>query len=228
MTMYGYARVSSKDQNLNRQLDALSAVGVSEESVFVDHLSGRNFDRPGYRSLVERLQPGDVLVVKSIDRLGRNYDEILGQWRLLTKQRSIDIVVLDMPLLDTRSTSGHGVTGKLIADIVLELLSYVAHVERDNIRQRQAGGDRGGACAWRQAGTPGAGRARRVRCGAPHVGRRLFEQPTSGGIAGGFAYDVLEVGEAAARGRHNLAQIDAFIARIVSFANTDFGCWQII
>ena len=121
MTMYGYARVSSKDQNLNRQLDALSAVGVSEESVFVDYLSGRNFDRPGYRSLVERLQPGDVLVVKSIDRLGRNYDEILGQWRLLTKQRSIDIVVLDMPLLDTRSTSGHGVTGKLIADIVLEL-----------------------------------------------------------------------------------------------------------
>ena len=79
MTMYGYARVSSKDQNLNRQLDALSAVGVSEESVFVDYLSGSNFDRPGYRSLVERLQPGDVLVVKSIDRLGRNYDEILGQ-----------------------------------------------------------------------------------------------------------------------------------------------------
>ena len=110
MTMYGYARVSSKDQNLNRQLDALSAVGVSEESVFVDYLSGRNFDRPGYQSLVERLQPGDVLVVKSIDRLGRNYDEILGQWRLLTKQRSIDIVVLDMPLLDTRSASGHGVT----------------------------------------------------------------------------------------------------------------------
>lgn len=205
MTMYGYARVSSKDQNLNRQLDALSAVGVSEESVFVDHLSGRNFDRPGYRSLVERLQPGDVLVVKSIDRLGRNYDEILGQWRLLTKQRSIDIVVLDMPLLDTRSTSGHGVTGKLIADIVLELLSYVAHVERDNIRQRQAEGDCGSTCARRQAGTPGAGRARRVRCGAPQVGRRLFEQPTSGGIAGSFAYDILEVGEATTRGRHNLA-----------------------
>ena len=101
MTMYGYARVSSKDQNLNRQLDALFAIGVSEESVFVDYLSGRNFDRPGYQSLLERLQPGDVLVVKSIDRLGRNYDEILGQWRLLTKQRSIDIVVLDMPLLDT-------------------------------------------------------------------------------------------------------------------------------
>lgn len=154
MTMYGYARVSSKDQNLNRQLDALSAVGVSEESVFVDHLSGRNFDRPGYRSLVERLQPGDVLVVKSIDRLGRNYDEILGQWRLLTKQRSIDIVVLDMPLLDTRSTSGRGVTGKLIADIVLELLSYVAHVERDNIRQRQAEGI-------------AAARARGVKLGRP-------------------------------------------------------------
>ena len=131
MTMYGYARVSSKDQNLNRQLDALSAVGVSEESVFVDYLSGRNFDRPGYRSLVERLQPGDVLVVKSID-----------------------IVVLDMPLLDTRSTSGHGVTGKLIADIVLELLSYVAHVERDNIRQRQAEGI-------------AAARARGVKLGRP-------------------------------------------------------------
>ena len=154
MTMYGYARVSSKDQNLNRQIDALSAVGVSGEAVFVDYLSGRTFDRPGYRSLLERLQPGDVLMVKSIDRLGRNYDEILGQWRLLTKQRSVDIVVLDMPLLDTRSTSGHGVTGKLIADIVLELLSYVAHVERDNIRQRQAEGI-------------AAARARGVKLGRP-------------------------------------------------------------
>ena len=154
MTMYGYARVSSKDQNLNRQIDALSAAGVSGEAVFIDYLSGRTFDRPGYQSLLERLQPGDVLVVKSIDRLGRNYDEILGQWRLLTKQRSIDIVVLDMPLLDTRSTSGHGVTGKLIADIVLELLSYVAHVERDNIRQRQAEGI-------------AAARARGVRLGRP-------------------------------------------------------------
>lgn len=124
------------------------------EAVFIDYLSGRTFDRPGYQSLLERLQPGDVLVVKSIDRLGRNYDEILGQWRLLTKQRSIDIVVLDMPLLDTRSTSGHGVTGKLIADIVLELLSYVAHVERDNIRQRQAEGI-------------AAARARGVRLGRP-------------------------------------------------------------
>ena len=138
MTMYGYARVSSKDQNLNRQLDALSAVGVSEEYVFVDYLSGRNFDRPGYRSLVERLQPGDVLVVKSIDRLGRNYDEILGQWRLLTKQRSIDIVVLDMPLLDTRRS--RDLTGTLIADIVLQLLSYVAQTEREFIHQRQAEG----------------------------------------------------------------------------------------
>ena len=154
MTMYGYARVSSKDQNLNRQIDALSAAGVSGEAVFIDYLSGRTFDRPGYQSLLERLQPGDVLVVTSIDRLGRNYDEILGQWRLLTKQRSIDIVVLDMPLLDTRSTSGHGVTGKLIADIVLELLSYVAHVERDNIRQWQAEGI-------------AAARARGVRLGRP-------------------------------------------------------------
>ena len=154
MTMYGYARVSSKDQNLNRQIDALSAVGVSGEAVFIDYLSGRTFDRPGYRSLLERLQPGDVLVVKSIDRLGRNYDEILGQWRLLTKQRSVDVVVLDMPLLDTRSTSGHGVTGKLIADIVLELLSYVAHVESDNIRQRQAEGI-------------AAARARGVKLGRP-------------------------------------------------------------
>ena len=138
MTMYGYARVSSKDQNLNRQLDALSAVGVSEESVFVDYLSGRNFDRPGYQSLVERLQPGDVLVVKSIDRLGRNYDEILGQWRLLTKQRSIDIVVLDMPLLDTRQ--GRDLMGTFIADLVLQILSFVAQNERENIKKRQAEG----------------------------------------------------------------------------------------
>ena len=211
MTMYGYARVSSKDQNLNRQLDALSAIGVSEESVFVDYLSGSNFDRPGYQSLIERLQPGNVLVVKSIDRLGRNYDEILGQWRLLTKQRSIDIVVLDMPLLDTRSTSDHGVTGKLIADIVLELLSYVAHVERDNIRQRQAEGI-------------AAARARGVKLGRLVL---VTIMALGGGIVGSFAYDVLEVGEATARGRHNLAQIDAFIARIASFANSDFGCWQI-
>ena len=138
MTMYGYARVSSKDQNLNRQIDALSAVGVSGEAVFVDYLSGRTFDRPGYRSLLERLQPGDVLVVKSIDRLGSNYDEILGQWRLLTKQRSVDIVVLDMPLLDTRK--GKDLMGTFLSDIVLQVLSFVAENERGNIRQRQAEG----------------------------------------------------------------------------------------
>ena len=138
MTMYGYARVSSKDQNLNRQLDALFAIGVSEESVFVDYLSGRNFDRPGYQSLLERLQPGDVLVVKSIDRLGRNYSEVLEQWRVLTKEKGVDIVVLDMPLLDTRR--GKDLMGTFIADLVLQILSFVAQNERENIRKRQAEG----------------------------------------------------------------------------------------
>lgn len=136
---YGYARVSTREQNLDRQLDALRAFGVEEGRIWRDKASGKDFDRPAWRALVARLRAGDVLVVKSIDRLGRSYDDIIDEWRRLTKELCVDVVVLDMPLLDTREPE-MGVTGAFIADIVLQLLSYVAQVERDNIRQRQAEG----------------------------------------------------------------------------------------
>ena len=135
---YGYVRVSTRDQNEARQLVAMKEFGVLESSIFMDKQSGKDFNRPQYQSLLQRLQPGDVLVVKSIDRLGRNYEEILEQWRLITKDKGAAIVVLDMPLLDTRQ--GRDLTGTLIADIVLQLLSYVAETERAFIRQRQAEG----------------------------------------------------------------------------------------
>ena len=137
--MYGYARVSTKEQNLSRQLDALEAFGVKASEVFADKASGKDFERPEYMRLVGQLHKGDVLVVKSIDRLGRNYAEILEEWRLLTKELMVAIVVLDMPLLDTRQQRS-GITNVLIAEIVLQLLSYVAQVERENIKQRQAEG----------------------------------------------------------------------------------------
>lgn len=136
---YGYARVSSRDQNLDRQLDALTAFGVTSKNVFADKASGKDFERPAYRRLMRRLAQGDVLVIKSIDRLGRNYEEILSEWRLITKELGAQVVVLDMPLLDTRE-GPDGITGVLIADIVLQLLSYVAQIEREGIKQRQAEG----------------------------------------------------------------------------------------
>ena len=135
---YGYARVSSQEQNTARQLSAIRAFGVAEKNIIVEKQSGKNFQRPLYLALVRRLRSGDTLVVKSIDRLGRNYAEILEQWAFITKERKSAIVVLDMPLLDTRQ--GLDLTGTLIADIVLQLLSYVAQTERENIRQRQAEG----------------------------------------------------------------------------------------
>ena len=135
---YGYVRVSTQEQNETRQLAAMRGFGVEGKNIVVEKMSGKDFRRPRYRKLVKALQPGDVLVVKSIDRLGRNYDEILEQWGVITKKRKAAIVVLDMPLLDTRQ--GRDLTGTLIADIVLQLLSYVAQTERENIRQRQAEG----------------------------------------------------------------------------------------
>ncbi len=122
--MYGYVRVSSREQNEERQMIAMRDFGIPEKQLVIDKQSGKDFNRPGYRRLVKKLKPGDVLVAKSIDRLGRNYNDILEEWRLLTKEKQVDIVVLDMPLLDTRS--GRDLTGTLIADIVLQLLSYVA------------------------------------------------------------------------------------------------------
>lgn len=136
--MYGYARVSTRTQKEDRQLAALRDFGVAEERITVEKQSGKNFDRPLYQSLAQALRSGDILVVKSIDRLGRNYDEILEQWSYITKTKRAAIVVLDMPLLDTRE--GRDLTGTLVADIVLQLLSYVAQTEREFLRQRQAEG----------------------------------------------------------------------------------------
>ena len=138
-TTYGYARVSSREQNLDRQLDALRAFGVKDGAVYADKASGKDFERPAWRRLMDELRPADVLVVKSIDRLGRDYAEILDVWRDVTKARGVAVVVLDMPVLDTREACD-GITGVLIADIVLQLLSYVAQIERENIKQRQAEG----------------------------------------------------------------------------------------
>ena len=135
---YGYVRVSTKGQREDRQLSAMREFGVPAKYIAIEKQSGKDFVRPVYLRLVETLEPGDILVIKSIDRLGRNYDEILEQWASLTKEKKVAIVVLDMPLLDTRE--GRDLTGTLIADIVLQLLSYVAQTERDFIRQRQAEG----------------------------------------------------------------------------------------
>lgn len=119
--VYGYVRVSTRDQNEARQMIAMGEFGVEERNIFMDKQSGKDFNRPQYKKLLRRLKPGDTLVVKSIDRLGRNYEEILAQWRIITKEKGASIVVLDMPLLDTRR--GKDLTGTLIADIILQLLS---------------------------------------------------------------------------------------------------------
>lgn len=136
--VYGYVRVSSKDQNEARQMIAMQEFGIDPKHIYLEKQSGKDFNRPQYQKLMRKLKKGDTLVVKSIDRLGRNYDEIIEQWRFITKEKDIDIVVLDMPLLDTRK--GRDLTGTLIADIVLQLLSYVAQTEREFIRRRQAEG----------------------------------------------------------------------------------------
>lgn len=138
MSTYGYVRVSTREQNEDRQMIAMRDFGVEESHIIQDKQSGKDFERPGYRRLLRKLKAGDTLVIKSIDRLGRNYNEILEQWRLLTKEKQVAIVVLDMPLLDTRQ--GRDLTGVLIADIVLQLLSYVAQTEREFNHQRQAEG----------------------------------------------------------------------------------------
>lgn len=138
MSTYGYIRVSSRDQNEDRQRIALHEVGVPDENVYMDKQSGKDFERPQYKKMLRKMKRDDLLCIKSIDRLGRNYAEILEQWRVLTKQKGIDIVVLDMPLLDTRR--GKDLMGTFLSDIVLQVLSFVAENERVNIRQRQAEG----------------------------------------------------------------------------------------
>ena len=170
--VFGYARVSSREQNLDRQLDALAEFGLERGQIFSDKASGKDFNRPQWKRLMRRLRAGDVLVVKSIDRLGRNYDEIIEEWRRITKERGARVVVLDMPLLDTRERPDN-VTGAFIADLVLQLLSYVAQVERENIKQRQAEGI-------------AAAKARGVRFGRPAKKRPSCYKATKASYLGGY------------------------------------------
>ena len=136
--IYGYVRVSSNEQNEIRQVLALRNAGVEKRNIFVDKQSGKDFERPNYKRLLKKLKPADLLMIQSIDRLGRNYVEVLEQWRVLTKEKGADILVLDMPLLDTRR--GKDLLGTFIADLVLQILSFVAEAERNHIRERQAQG----------------------------------------------------------------------------------------
>ena len=154
MSTYGYVRVSSTDQNEDRQMVELHRLGVDDAHIFMDKQSGKDFERPQYKQMVEQLKPGDLLYVLSIDRLGRNYDEIQRQWRILTKEIGIDVCVIDMPLLDTRQCKD--LLGTFVADLVLQVLSFAAHNERDNIRKRQAQGI-------------AAARARGVHLGRPAI-----------------------------------------------------------
>lgn len=154
MNTYGYARVSATDQNEERQMIALAEAGVDKKNVYMDKQSGKDFDRPQYKRLVKKLRAGDLLYILSIDRLGRNYEEIQNQWRVLTKEIGVDICVIDMPLLDTRN--GKDLMGTFIADLVLQILSFVAQSERENIRKRQAEGI-------------AAAKARGVRFGRPAI-----------------------------------------------------------
>ena len=153
---YGYVRVSTREQNEQRQMLAIKEYGIEKTRIFMDKQSGKDFERPNYKKLIRKLKSGDTLVIKSIDRLGRNYDEILEQWRIITKEKQAAIVVLDMPLLNTQQN--RDLTGTLITDIVLQLLSYVAQTEREFIRQRQAEGI-------------AAAKARGVRFGRPAMER---------------------------------------------------------
>ncbi len=138
MKIYGYVRVSTKEQNEDRQMIAMREQQVPEKNILLDKQSGKDFDRPMYQRMLKKIKPGDLLYIKSIDRLGRNYEEIQEQWRILTKEKGIDICVIDMPLLDTRR--GKDLVGTFVSDIVLQVLSFVAENERANIRQRQAEG----------------------------------------------------------------------------------------
>ena len=173
-SIYGYVRVSTREQNEDRQLIALREVGVSDNNIFMDKQSGKDFERPQYKKLLRKMKKDDLLYIKSIDRLGRNYEEILQQWRIITKDKGVDIVVLDMPLLDTRR--GKDLMGTFLSDIVLQVLSFVAENERTNIRQRQAEGI-------------AAAKAKGVRFGRPPAPlpenfHHLYQQWKNGKITG--------------------------------------------
>lgn len=180
---YGYVRVSSKDQNEDRQMIAMREFAIPKDNIYVDKQSGKDFDRPMYQKMVRRLRKDDLLYIKSIDRLGRDYDEILEQWRYITKEKGADIYVIDMPLLDTRQ--GKDLLGTLLADLVLQLLSYFSENERINIRQRQAEGI-------------AAAKARGVRFGRPPKAitknfERVYRQWDAGKITASEAAERLEM-----------------------------------
>lgn len=139
MKKYAYIRVSTKEQNIDRQVEAMKDIGIEKNKMFIDKQSGKDFDRKNYKRMLRSLHPGDEVYIKSIDHLGRDYEEIIERWRMLTKDKDVDVIVLDLPLLDTRNKI-NGLTGKFTADLVLQILSYVAQIERENIRQRQAEG----------------------------------------------------------------------------------------
>lgn len=207
---YGYIRVSARDQNEARQLAALSGLDIPAGNIYLDKQSGKNFDRPAYRRLLRRLRSGDALYILSIDRLGRDYDEILEQWRLITRKKSADIVVLDFPLLDTRARmEGQDLTGRFVADLVLQILAYVAQKERENIRRRQAEGIAAAKAAGRCWGNPGIARPaeadgyaalwREKKISLEEIGRRL-------GVSRSTAYRFVKSGE---NGRKNFGENDS-------------------
>lgn len=161
--VYGYVRVSTREQNEGRQLIALSEMRVPRKNIYIDRQSGKDFQRPMYQRMLKKLKRGDLLYIKSIDRLGRDYGEILEQWRILTKKNKVDIIVLDMPLLDTRR--GKDLMGTFLSDVVLQVLSFVAENERENIRQRQ----REGIEAAKQRGVQFGRPEKPIQIGRAHV-----------------------------------------------------------
>ena len=182
--IYGYIRVSSRDQNEDRQRLAFQELSIPAKNIFMDKQSGKDFDRPSYKRMVRRMKKDDLLYIKSIDRLGRNYEEILEQWRIITKKKCADVVVLDFPLLDTRARmEGQDLTGRFVADLVLQILAYVAQKEREDIRQRQAEGIAAAKAAGRCWGNPGIERPaeaddyavlwREKKISLEEIGRRL-------------------------------------------------------
>lgn len=152
---YGYIRVSTQQQNIDRQIDAMKELGLDDKELFIDYESGKDFNRKNYKKLIRKLKKDDLVIIKSIDRLGRDYNMIIEEWRLITKEKEADIMVIDMPLLDTR-IEGKNLVGKFISDIVLQVLSFVAQNERENIKSRQAEGIR-------------AAKARGVKFGRPRI-----------------------------------------------------------
>lgn len=190
---YGYARVSAKDQNLSRQLDAFKNMGLASKDIYADKASGKNFKRPAYKRLVRSLKSGDVVYIKSIDRLGRNYEEIIDEWRHITRDKKAHIVVLDMPILDTRSEIA-GITGVFLTDVVLQVLSYVAQIERENIHQRQAEGI-------------AAAKVRGVKFGRPPIHRPdIYDQ-----IKDAYLHGLITRKEAAARLKVSASTFDNWL-----------------